>query len=131
MELRLMRGKRDVFAQLLQKLTFAAAEAVPFPAGGNEYAEDPAFVQERRRHQRTQSRASQLLRERHLHFRNIRFIDQLPANATAQAVRIDGNMRLLCQRQLQRQWLTPYTHVNDFQLLACRVVVADAAEIET
>jgi hypothetical protein len=39
-ELRLMRGKRDVFAQMLQELTFAAAEACPRLASGDKDTED-------------------------------------------------------------------------------------------
>ncbi len=126
-----MRRQRDVFAQLPQELAFAAAEAVRFPASGNKDAEDLAFNQERRRHKRMQPRRSEFLRKGHLHVRDIGLIDQLPASATAQAVGIDGNVGLLGQGQLKRQWLASHAHVNDCQLLPCRVVVADAAEIET
>src|SRR5258708_36445000 len=95
MELRLMRGERDVFAQLPQELAFAAAEAVRFPARGNKDAEDLAFNQERRRHTRMQPRRSELLRKGHLHVRDIALIDQLPASATAQADGVAGNVLLL------------------------------------
>ena len=64
-ELRLMRGQRDVLAQLPQKFAFAAAESCPrCVPGGDQNAEDLALHQQRRGHQRAQSAARQPLGER-------------------------------------------------------------------
>ena len=101
-----------------------------FAASCNKDAEDLAFDEERSHHKRMQSRRGELLWERHLHVPGIRFIDQLPADATAQTVGIDGNMRLFRERQFEPHWQASRTHVNDRQLLARWFVIADAAKIK-
>jgi hypothetical protein len=49
-EFHLMRGQRDMFAQLPQKFAFSAAKAVMFSASGDKHPENLVFNAQRRRH---------------------------------------------------------------------------------
>ncbi len=70
-ELRLMRGQGDVFAQLPQELALAAAEAVGLPPRRDQDAKHVAFDEQRCRDHRAQAGAGQSLQERHLRLGNV------------------------------------------------------------
>ena len=130
-QLGLMRGQRNVFVQLAEKVAFAAAEASRFASSGHKDTKDLAFHQERRRYQRTQTRGSKLLRERHHHTGNIRLVEELPEYALAQSVCINGNLSMLGEGQVQSKFPASHADMDDIQRSAYRVIVADTAEIKS
>ncbi len=98
-------------------------------ASGEENAEHAALISQWRQHQRAQPAAREQLRERELARRDVRFVDQIAADAARQAVLVDFDARLLVHGQLHRQRLTAHAHADDRQRVIHRVVTADAAEV--
>ena len=98
----LMRGHRDVLAQLPEKLALAAAEAMGLAPGRHDNAEHLSLDQDRRRHERTQPGRRQPLRERKRHLADVRLVNQLAAHAAAQTVLVNRNVCLLGHGQLHR-----------------------------
>ena len=128
-KLGLMRGQSDVFAQLPEKLAFAAAEAVGLPPGGHENSENFALNQQWCCNERTQPSARQPLRKGERHLADVRLINQMAANAAGQAVLVDGDACLLGQGQFHSQVRAPHSDAGDGQYFLLGVVEAHATEV--
>ena len=128
-QLRLVRGQRDVLAHLAQELAFAAAECVGRAPRADQHAEHLAFHQQRRDDQRAQAGAREPLRKRELRLRDVRLVDQLPAHAARQAVLVDGDDRVLAHAEPGGQRLAARADAAHGEPVLAHVVQADAAEI--
>jgi len=104
-ELRLMSGQGDVLTQLAQEFAFAAAENSAFRSGRQGGRQRPGSPSGAVLQPARAGRRAPALRKRELRRADVGFVDQLPAHAAGQSIRVDCDAGLLGQREFQRQRL--------------------------
>ena len=129
-QLRLMRRQRHMLAQLPEELAISAAEGVGFAACRDQHAEDPAFHQQRRDHERMQARLSKALRKRKFDLARIRLVDQLARDTARQSVLIDAHLAGFGEPEAYGERRTPGVDHSDGQRCGARFVNAHAGKIE-
>ena len=129
-KLRLMRGQRDMLAQLAQELAFAAAEGRRLATRCDQHTEDATLAQQWRRDHRFQAGAHQAPRKREGHHRQIRFMDQTSAHAARQAVLIDLDASLFRQGEPRRERRVARSDARHRQTVVRYGVQAQTREVE-
>ncbi len=126
----MVRGKRDVLAELAQELALAARETPGLAPGHEHEAKDPLLHEQRRNDGRTQSNADEARGQRQPQEFQIGLVHQLAAQAPPQAIGVDiepsldGQVQSLCQR------LTSVPDTGNAQERLLRLVETDTAEID-
>src|SRR5262249_53890192 len=112
-ELGLMRGERNVLAELAQKLAFAAREGTWARTGGDQHTEHLAFDEQRRANHRPQPAARQTLREGRGYRADVLLTDEPPRYTDGQAVLINRHTRFRSQADLRRTLLAALTDAGN------------------
>ena len=92
-EAHMVTGQCHMLAELLQKLTFAAAEGVIAAACADQYTEYLVLDDEGQEYQRAQTNLRQPLGKGKGDPNCVRFVDQLPRNAAGQSIWVDGYLQ--------------------------------------
>ena len=127
-----MLGQRDVFAELIEEFAVARAETVNGRASHQQHAEHVAalFDEQRHRDERAQAGSPETLGERRIGGDDVRLVDQLAANAAAQAVVVDFDFRLFPQLELGCARCAVRADARHGQLALDLVVLTQAGEID-
>ena len=128
-ELRLVGGERDVLAELLEKLAFAAAEGVRRGPRGQKNAEDPAFDQQRGGHERAQAGPGQPAGKGHVQPGELGLVNELAMDAAGEPVGIERDRGAVGQGQFLGEGPALRAHAGDGQGLSVAVVEAHAAKV--
>src|SRR5271163_852830 len=99
MEPRLMAGKRDVLAQLFEKLALAAAERLLLPPRGYQHTKHLVFHDQRGDDQGPEAGSRKPLRKRELNCAHVGLIDEITRDAPGKAVLIDRHQRSVGQAE--------------------------------